>query len=123
MLAANRPDESLQTQVTPAVEPKSAELFELAGFERRTGDVLLRVVNRAASPREVQIKIQGVPARASQAKVTTLTHDDPTAENTVDNPDTVLPVETTMDHAGTEFAYTFRPFSFTMIRLKAAKTR
>lgn len=120
LLAANRPDESLQTQITPAVEIKSAELFALAGFDRKTGDVLLRVVNRAASPREVQIQIQGVPARARQAKVTTLTHEDPTAENTVDNPDTVLPAETILDHAGAEFAYTFKPLSFTLIRLKAA---
>jgi alpha-L-arabinofuranosidase len=123
MLAANRPDESLQTQVSPAVEPKSAELFALAGFERKTGDVLLRVVNRAARPREVQIQIQGVPALASRAKVTTLTHDDPTAENTVDNPDTMLPAETTLDSAGPQFSYTFRPYSFTLIRLTPVKAR
>lgn len=122
MLAANRPDEILLTQVLPPVEPKSAELFALGGFEQKSGDVLLRVVNRAATPREVQIQIQGVPARTLLAKVTTLTHEDPTAENTVDNPDTVRPAETMLDHAGAEFAYTFKPCSFTLIRLRAATT-
>lgn len=115
-------DEILQTHVNPPGESSPAKLFALAGFERKTGDVLLRVVNRAATPREMQIQIQGVAAIDSVAKVTTLSHDDPTAEKTVDQPDAVLPTETTLDRAGAEFTCKFEPYSFTLIRLTPAKT-
>ena len=121
ILATNRPDEVLATAFAPVVPPKEAELFALAGFERRTGDVVLRVVNRAPTPREVHIRLQGVAAVARHAQVTTLSHTDPTTENTVDFPDAVLPRETTFDRAGTEFTYTFQPYSFTLLRLPPAQ--
>jgi alpha-N-arabinofuranosidase len=121
MLATNRPDEVLSTQFSPAAEPKSAELFALAGLERKTGDLLLRVVNRAPTPREVRVRLQGVAAIARSAQVTTLSHADPTVENTVDFPDAVLPRETTFAPAGTEFTYTFPPHSFTLLRLPPAR--
>jgi alpha-L-arabinofuranosidase len=121
MLAWNRPDEILQTQVAPASNPKDAEVFATAGLARKTGDVLVRVVNRAAAPRTMKIHIQGVAGIGSRARVTTLSHDDPTAENTVDFPDAVLPVESTFDGAGAEFTYVFRPYSFTLLRLASEK--
>jgi len=121
MLAWNRPDEILQTQVAPPSDPKDAEVFAIAGLQRKTGDVLVRVVNRAAAPREMKIRFQGVAKIGSRARVTTLSHDDPTAENTVDFPDAVLPVESTFDGAGAEFTYVFRPYSFTLLRLASEK--
>ena len=121
LLATNRPDEILQTQLAPQANLKSPELFALAGLERRTGDVLLRVVNRAATPKQVQVRLHGLPAIGRVAKVTTLSHDDPKAENTVDDPDAVLPRETTFDKAGAEFHYTVHPYSLTLIRLTPAK--
>ena len=121
MLATNRPDEILSTQLTPAAEPKSAELFAVAGVERKSSDVLLRVVNRAATARNVHVSLQGVPAVGRRAKVTTLSHADPTAENTVDLPDSVVPKESTFDPAETEFTYTFLPHSFTLLRIPPAR--
>ncbi len=121
MLANNRPDEVLPTQLIPAIEPKSAELFALAGHERKTGDILLRVVNRAASMRAVRIHLQGLAAVGRRARVTTLSHADPTVENTVDFPDAVRPQASIFNGAGVEFTYTFPPYSFTLIRLVNAK--
>ena len=101
----------------------SAELFALAGLERKTGDVLLRVVNRAAIARGLHISLQGVSAVARRAKVTTLSHADPTTENTVDFPDAVKPRESTIDQAGADFTYAFPPHSFTLLRLTPARSR
>jgi alpha-N-arabinofuranosidase len=123
ILGANRPDEILKTQITPGVEPKFAQLFAVAGIEQKSGDLLLRVVNRAATPQEVRVKLQGVAAIAPSAKVTTLSSDDPQAENTVDYLDAILPVESAFAKAGADFAYTFKPYSFTLLRIKTAKTK
>ena len=122
ILGANQPDEILKTQITPGVEPKSAQLFAVAGIEQKSGDLLLRVVNRAATPQEVRVKLQGVAAIAPSAKVTTLSSDDPQVENTVDYPDAILPVESSFVPAGAEFGYTFKPFSFTLLRFNIANT-
>lgn len=119
VLSANRPDEVMQTKITPAVESKSAQLFAVAGIEQKSGDVLLRVVNRAATQQAVRVNLRGVAAVATSAKVTTLSSDDPQVENTVDYPDAVLPVDSTFAAAGLDFTYTFKPYSFTLIRLAA----
>jgi alpha-L-arabinofuranosidase len=121
ILGANRPDDILQTQITPAVETKSAQLFAVAGIERKSGDVLLRVVNRATTPQEVRVNLQGVAAIARSAKITTLSNEDPQLENTVDYPDAILPIESTFETVGAEFTYTFKSYSFTLIRLAPAK--
>jgi alpha-N-arabinofuranosidase len=123
ILSANRPDGIVQTQITPATEAKSAELFALAGIETQSGDVLLRVVNRSATPQEIRVKLQGLAAITPLAKVTTLSSDDPQAENTVDYLDAILPVESAFAKAGADFAYTFKPYSFTLLRIKTAKTK
>ncbi|MCX6877185.1 MAG: alpha-L-arabinofuranosidase [Verrucomicrobia bacterium] len=117
MLACNRPDEILQTQVEPPAAPADVELLALAGLERKTGDLLLRVVNRTATPRTATIRCQGLAKIGSDATITTLSHDDPTAENTLDFPDAVLPLESAFAGAGAEFSYVFKPYSFTLLRL------
>ncbi len=119
ILSANRPDEILQTQITPADKRKFAQIFAVAGMERKSGDVLLRVVNRAATPQEVRVNLHGVAVIARSAKVTTLSSDDPQIENTVDYPDAILPVDSICVPVGNEFAYIFKPYSFTLIRLTA----
>lgn len=117
LLSCNRPDEILQTSVDPPAAPNDTGLFALAGLERKTGDLLVRVVNRTATPRTATLRCQGLPAIGRHAKITTLSHDDPTTENTLDFPDAVLPLESTFDGAGAEFSYVYKPYSFTLLRL------
>ncbi|MCX6872274.1 MAG: hypothetical protein NTW21_00470 [Verrucomicrobia bacterium] len=117
MLAWNRPDEILQTRIDPPAPPQDAGLFALAGLERKTGDLLVRVVNRTATPRTATLRCQGLPTIGRHAKITTLSHDDPTTENTLDFPDAVLPLEFACDGAAAEFSYGFKPNSFTLLRL------
>ncbi len=120
MLAQNRPDEILQTTVEPVVAAKDAEVFAVAGLERKTGDVLVRVVNRSAHARAIRIKLQGVAPVRPSASVTTLWSADPTRENTVDEPDAVLPVCSEFGGAGSDFTYPVQPCSFTILRLRKA---
>jgi alpha-N-arabinofuranosidase len=113
-LAANRPDEVLSTEL----DRPQAGLFALAGILHATGSILIRVVNRDVIPHEVQISLAGLPTIASRAQITTISHDDPTVENSVDYPDAILPVTTVFDGAGANFRYIFAPNSFTVIKLE-----
>jgi alpha-L-arabinofuranosidase len=120
LLAHHRPDEVLSTTIAPAPSGLP-ELFAVAGVQRASGEVLLRVVNRSGTAQTAQVTLSGLPAVAPQARVITLSHADPTTENTVDEPDAVLPVESTLANVSSDFSCTFAPYSFTLIQFAPAK--
>jgi alpha-L-arabinofuranosidase len=113
----NRPDEVLQTQVAPAIDPEKREVYALAGLDKKTGDLIIKAVNRAGSPRTLTIKVRGIEKMGSKAKVTVLSHDDAAVENTLDDPDVVVPVESEFSGVRPEFTFTFKPYSLTILRI------
>jgi alpha-L-arabinofuranosidase len=58
---------------------------------------------------------------AGRGKVITLGNTMATAENTLDHPNVVVPVEADMEVSGAEFTCTFNPNSLTILRLPAGK--
>ena len=117
MLASNRPDVVLPTRVEPDAAPRDCELFALAGLDRRSGEIVLKIVNRAAAPRPVTITLNGGCTPARTARIITLSHDDPAAENTLDEPDLIVPRETRREVPGSAFRQTLPASSFTVFRL------
>jgi alpha-L-arabinofuranosidase len=122
MLASNRPDVVLPTRVEPDAAPKDRDLFALAGLDRKTGEIVLKAVNRAVAPRTVTVKLNGCGPLAKKARVITLNHNDPTAENSLDDPEVVVPRETTCDIVGAEFRHTLPANSLTVLRLSSRVT-
>ena len=59
--------------------------------------------------------LQRLPA----GKITlhTLWHEDPFAKNTIDNPDNIMPMSTTIDFSGGSFELTLRPHSYTIAEI------
>ena len=117
MLAANRPGVVLPTRVDPAVAPKDSELFALAGLDQPSGEIILKIVNRATAPREVTIQLNGAAPLAGKARMITLAHDDPMAENSLDDPEVIVPRESIRDLPGAEFTHTLPANSLTVMRL------
>jgi alpha-L-arabinofuranosidase len=114
LFASNRPDEVLKT----SVEGQSAEpdVFALSGVDREKGEIVLKIVNRAKDLRLVHLRIGGVEGLGSAASVTTLSHEDPTAENTLDDPEVVVPVASKFTGVAPEFGYGLPPHSLTILR-------
>ncbi len=121
LLALNRPDTVLPTRVEPETVPKERDLFALAGRHHQSGEIILKVVNRAAVPRVVTIALNGSGPLAKKARVITLSHDDPTAENSLDDPEVIVPRETACDTPGAEFLHTFPANSLTVLRIGVGK--
>ena len=117
MLASNRPDAVLPTCVEPDAEPKERDLFALAGLDQHSGEIILKIINRAAVSRIVTIKLDGSGPLATKARVITLSHDDPTAENSLDDPGVLVPRETAVAIPGPEFLHTLPANSLTVLRL------
>ncbi|OHB60296.1 MAG: hypothetical protein A2167_03460 [Planctomycetes bacterium RBG_13_46_10] len=147
LFALNRPDVVLKTHVlspqvelagVPASMPRGRgrdaaaqqqpskpaqvqQIYALAGLEQKKGELIIKAVNPTPSPATATITIKGLAKVGNKAKVITLSHADATAENTLDNPNVVVPVESELAVAGAEFSYEFKPNSLTILRLPATQ--
>jgi alpha-N-arabinofuranosidase len=95
------------------------QLYALAGLDKEAGDLIIKVVNPTTEPVKSNIALKGLAGLGSTAKVISLGNNQYNAENTLDNPDVVVPVESQISVSGPEFSATFTPNSMTVVRLAA----
>jgi len=104
--------------------------YALGGKDEKTGQIIIKVVNGSATPTATTFKVSGAAGIGAKARVFTLAGEKPTGkmpvppptdENTLEEPTKVVPVESSFDGAGPEFRYTVKPYSLTILRLKAGK--
>ena len=117
MLAANRPDVVLPTRVEPDAAPKDCALFALAGLDQKSNEIVLKIVNRSNALRTVAIQLDGCRSLAKNARVITLHHDDPTAENSLGDPEVIVPHDTSVAISGSEFQHPLPANSLTVLRI------
>jgi alpha-L-arabinofuranosidase len=93
-------------------------LYATASRREKPREIILKVVNVSDRPQETEVRLQGGRRLASRAKVITLTSDSPDAENSLENPTRVAPVERQLEGVAPSFRYTFPPHSLTVMVLK-----
>jgi alpha-L-arabinofuranosidase len=93
-------------------------LHVVSGYDRKAGEVVMKVVNVTSAACDGQVSLAGVGNVAPSGTALTLTGD-PADENTLENPDKVKPVKSTFKAGGPEFRYTFPPNSLTVLRVRA----
>ena len=69
-------------------------LFASSVFDKQTGEVIVKVVNTSATPQPLSIQLNGMKGTHT-AEIITLSHDGMDDENTLDNPEKIIPVEGT----------------------------
>ena len=69
-------------------------LFASAVFDKQTGEVIVKVVNTSAQTQPLSIQLQGMKGTRT-AQIITLTHNGMDDENTLDDPEKIIPVEGT----------------------------
>ena len=121
LLSENRPDVVLPTHVEPAADAAHTGVFALAGLDRKTNAVVLKLVNRTGAPTPLRIGLNGCGSLEKSARLITLSHNDPTAENSLDDPDLIVPRETQCEIGGSDFGLTLPANSFTVLRLGIRK--
>ncbi|HKI69238.1 MAG TPA: alpha-L-arabinofuranosidase C-terminal domain-containing protein, partial [Verrucomicrobiae bacterium] len=123
LFAENRPDVILPTSVeAPEVllgETQIKQLYALAGLDKKSHEVVIKIVNPTASPVDSRIDLEGTAKVAGSAKAITLGNADATAENTLDDPNVVVPTETKFRVSGAQFNYHLAPNSLTVLRIPA----
>ena len=94
--------------------------YVVAGYDDAAGETVIKVVNSTDSDYTPSIDLKASSVD-SHGKVITLHSADKSDENTMDNPEKIVPVVTEYDGFGNNFSYTFRPNSFTVLRIKSSK--
>ena len=69
-------------------------LFASSVFDKTTGEVIVKVVNTSDKPQPLSIQLNGMKG-VHTAQIITLSHDGMDDENTLDNPEKIIPVEAT----------------------------
>jgi alpha-N-arabinofuranosidase len=96
------------------------DLFAVASKDERSGEVILKVVNATASAREVRINLAGAKQIAKEGRAYVLASPDLKAENSLDEPMKVAPVEQRFAVPAGEFAFTLAANSLTVLRVGVA---
>ena len=117
LFARNRSSEVLQTRVEFTEGEGADRFYALAGIDAKTGELLLKVVNGDPDRRTATVQIPGLENVAVKARITTLGHPDPQAENSIYEPDLILPRDAEVDLPGPRFTHTFKPYSLTILRI------
>ncbi len=95
-------------------------LFASAVFDSNTDSYIVKVANTSAEPQDIHMDFTGLKKKMTLKgdKMITLSSDDPDAENTIENPTRVAPVEAPLDMDGNSFDATVAADSFAVYIFK-----
>ena len=98
---------------------ENIQRYVVSGYDENTGELIVKFVNATKESFSTSVNLQNVTSVKRKGKVVTLTSADPKDENTLDDPKRVFPRESTFNKFSGQFDYTFEPWSFTVLRIKA----
>jgi alpha-L-arabinofuranosidase len=101
-----------------AAVPTVKSLYASASRDRKSGEVIVKVVNVSSDKVLADVKLSGVAEVADPATALVLTSEKATEENSLEQPRKVAPVATNLRRSGSSFQHPFPPNSLTVLRLK-----
>ncbi|RYG25208.1 hypothetical protein EON82_07975 [bacterium] len=96
--------------------PRLDRVFSIAGRDEKTGDLIVKVLNTGSMPAEMTLDLRGAKL-TGRGTVTELGSDDPTLENSFEQPNRIVP-KTSPLTVGESFTRRFAPYSVSILRLK-----
>ena len=94
------------------------KVFAISGRDKKTGDILIKIVNAAGMPCRTILQI-GESARIDkEALLTTLATDGENAENSFEYPSGTIPVSSILHNAANAFDLVLPAYSVNVLRLK-----
>lgn len=94
------------------------KLFSISGRDHKTGDLIVKVVNASAQTYTTDLQIKGGQLSGA-GEMITLSADAPEAENSLEEPQKYIPQHQTLTGVSDRMKMEFRPYSITVLRLKA----
>lgn len=103
------------------VTPGAMQALHTVASCGKNGEVILKVVNVAATPQDTEINLRGMRRVGRTATATVLTSLNASDENSLAEPTKVVPVTRTIQLKGPSFRHTFPGNSVTILRLNARR--
>ena len=120
LFSANRGTRLLPVLLDGSPQNGRDGLYASASLDERAGEVILKVVNTSPAQREVSINLAGARGvKGGSALV--LSSPDLKAENSLDEPTRISPVERPLAAPGAEFTYALAPNSLTVLRVTTVR--
>jgi alpha-N-arabinofuranosidase len=113
MFSVNRGTRRLPLALDGSTKNGEHELYSSASLDEDTGEVIVKVVNTSSASKELNIALTGARS-ARTGRVFVLQSDDLKAENSLDHPLQVSPVDHPLPVSS---SYKFMPHSFTVLRI------
>ena len=102
----------------PLSDLEDGRVQAFGGYDQQTGELVVKVVNALERATTATIRLNANNI-ASTGSVITLAAGKLSDENSLENPLRIAPKTTTFNAFAEEFEYTFKPCSFTILRIKA----
>lgn len=93
-------------------------IYASACIDKKTSEVIIKIVNASHKPIERLIIINGVKLAGNEAEAVILSNTDLNAYNTMSIPDNIKPVNKKIKLDGEKFAYLMDSYSFTVLKIK-----
>ena len=117
MFSANKGTRRLAVSVDGSSKNGQGELYTSAALDEDTGEVIVKLVNTGSGTKEARINLTGAPRIGRTGTAFVLQSEDLKAENSLDQPMKLAPVEKPAQVSGREFSYSVLPYSFTVLRI------
>ena len=117
LFSANKGTKILPVLLNGTAKNGQEDIYASAVFDDTAGEVVLKVVNTAPSARTITIDLAGAGRLDKSGKAFVLTAPDLKAENTLENPMKVSPVEQRLTMKANNLVHTFAPNSLTVLRV------
>jgi alpha-N-arabinofuranosidase len=121
LYATNRGTHVLPLTVNGSATNAQDGLYTSAAVDQQTGEVILKAVNATSTARPVRVALKGAGAVQGNARLIVLASADLKAENGLDQPTRLAPVERPLAVSSSTFDVTLDPQSFTVMRAKYSK--
>ena len=117
LFSANKGTTILPVLLNETKQNGQDDLFVSATFDAKAGEIVLKVVNASTSPKQVDINLDGAANLNGKGIAQILAAPELKAENSLDEPTKVAPVEQSFTVSANTFTHTFAPDSLTVLRI------
>jgi alpha-L-arabinofuranosidase len=111
-------DGELIHDVNYAGAEQVTSLYTSAATDEKSGDIILKVVNANAKALKTELDLTGAKNLTGKGSATVLTSEEPTDENSLDDPLKVSPKTEAVSFSGSSLTRSFPGNSFTVLRLQ-----
>src|SRR5262245_12942753 len=119
LFSVNRGSRILPVQLNGSAKNGQQNLFASASIDDLTGEVILKIVNTEAASREIRVNLAGAAKVGSTGKAFILAGAELKAENSLDEPRKIAPVEREIAVSSGEFSFTLASNSLSVLRIPA----